>query len=95
MGTLTAVRHWLKVRERLVAHTPRTKTLWVSLAANHDGTGLRRPPGLPLHPIGLRRAHARAVASANFLLAGQPGYEPLPRTPGLLRAEQPKPPAGP
>ncbi|WP_164519511.1 tyrosine-type recombinase/integrase [Nocardioides ferulae] len=80
------LRRWLEVRAELVAQAPRTRSLWVSLRANHDGTGVRRPPGLPLRPTGVRRAHARAVAEANTALAGSPGFEPLPRTAGPLRS---------
>ncbi|MGZ4483602.1 MAG: hypothetical protein ACXVW8_04710 [Nocardioidaceae bacterium] len=84
---VAALRHWLRVRAELTMKTPRTKTLWVSLAANHDGSGVRRPAGMPLQPTGLRRAHARAVAQVNFFLAGTSGFDPLPRTVGPLRRE--------
>lgn len=97
-ATCRLLAHWTEVRDELVAATPRTRTLWVSLRANHDGTGVRRPPGLPLEPGGLRRAHARAVAEANAALAGTPGYEPLPRAAGLLRGAprgDPGPPGDP
>lgn len=79
------LRHWLEVRAALTERTPRTRSLWVSLAANHDGSGTRRPAGMPLQPTGLRRAYARAVAAVNVELAGSPGFEPLPRNAGLLR----------
>lgn len=87
-SAVAALKHWLDVREVLIEKTPRTRTLWVSLAANHDGTGTTRPPGMPLQPTGLRRAHARAVAEVNVYLAATPGFEPLPRTVGQLRREQ-------
>ncbi len=79
------LRHWLEVRAELTEATPRTRTLWVSLAGNHDGHGIRRPAGMPLQPTGLRRAYRRAVAAVNVQLAGSPGFEPLPRTAGRLR----------
>lgn len=84
-AAVTVLRHWLEVRAELTTKTPRVKSLWVSLAANHDGFGVRRPAGMPLQPTGLRRAHARAVAEVNFHLAGTPGFAPLPRVPGRLR----------
>lgn len=85
--TADLLARWLEQRALLTARTPRTRALWVSLRANHDGDGVRRPAGLPLRAGGLRRAHARAVAAANARLAGAPGYAPLPRTPGLLRPD--------
>jgi integrase len=87
-SAVASLRHWLKVRAVLTEKTPRTKTLWVSLAANHDGSGVRRPAGMPLQPTGLRRAHARAVAALNVHLAGTPGFEALPRTVGRLRRDE-------
>ena len=84
-GAVGILRHWLGVRADLTTATPRTRSLWVSLAGNHDGHGVRRPAGMPLQPTGLRRAHARAVAAVNFYLAGTPGFAPLPRTAGRLR----------
>lgn len=86
-SAVAVLRHWLDVRAVLTAKTPRTRSLWVSLAANHDGCGVRRPAGMPLQPTGLRRAHARAVASLNVDLAGSPGFEPLPRTVGQFRLD--------
>ena len=83
--TLTALRDWLDVRPALVTMAPRSKALWVSIRGNHDGTGLRRPPGMPLRPNGIRRSHDRAVQVCNTTLAGEPGYQPLPRVPGRLR----------
>lgn len=83
--TVKVVAHWLQVRAELTRDNPWTRTLWVSLAPNHDGTGRRRPSGLPLRPNGVRRAHTRAVSSVNVELAGTPGYFPLPATVGRLR----------
>ena len=90
-GAVTTLRHWLEVRAVLTVKTPRTRSLWVSLAANHDGSGTRRPAGMPLQPTGLRRAHARAVAAVNVRLAAAQGFEPLPRTVGRMRRDVPAP----
>jgi integrase len=86
-SAVSTLKHWLEVRGVLMEQTPRTRSLWVSLAANHDGSGVRRPAGMPLQPTGLRRAHARAVAAVNVHLAATPGFEPLPRTVGQLRRD--------
>jgi integrase len=86
--TLGALRDWLDVRPALTTLAPRSKALWVSIRGNHDGTGLRRPPGMPLRPNGIRRSHDRAVQVCNTTLAGEPGYEPLPRVPGRLRPQE-------
>jgi integrase len=84
-SAVTVLRDWIRVRAELTTQTPRTRSLWVSLAANHDGFGVRRPAGMPLQPTGLRRAHARAVAALNGELAGHPDFVPLPRTVGQFR----------
>lgn len=86
-SAVRALKHWLEVRAVLTERTPRTRSLWVSLAANHDGAGTCRPAGMPLQPTGLRRAHARAVAAVNADLAATPGFEPLPRPVGGLRPD--------
>jgi integrase len=91
-ATAALLAHWVQLRAELIRSAPRTQALWVSLAANHDGSGLTRPPGLPLRPNGVRRAHARAIAGCNLGLAGSPGYQPLPRT---LNALRPPPESGP
>jgi len=91
--TLAALKDWLEVRPALVTMAPRSKALWVSIRGNHDGSGVRRPPGMPLRPNGIRRSHDRAVQDCNVNLAGEPGYEPLPRVPGRLRPEETDPPA--
>lgn len=101
-GAVTALRHWLDVRAEL---TPpgRTDALFVSLAANHDGRQhpdeehppTRRPPGIPLQPNGLRRAHQRTVRHCNRELLGTPGYSPLPYPPTLFTgADRRTPPPG-
>ena len=87
-SAVAVLRHWMQVRAELTAWTPRTGSLWVSVAANHDGFGVRRPAGMPLQPTGLRRAHARAVAALNEELAGHPGFAPLPRTVGQFRGDE-------
>jgi integrase len=88
-SAVAVLRHWMQVRAELTARTPRTGSLWVSVAANHDGFGVRRrPAGMPLRPTGLRRAHARAVAALNEELAGHPGFAPLPRTVGQFRGDE-------
>ncbi|MDM8085412.1 site-specific integrase [Cellulomonas cellasea] len=81
-AALRAVRAWLPVRARLTELTPRTSALLVSVHGNHDGDGVRRPPGLPLQPRGLARAHRRAVATLN---ARRATAELVPGTLGLLR----------
>ncbi len=81
-AAVRAMREWLPVRERLTALTPRTSALLVSVHGNHDGEGTRRPPGLPLQPRGLARAHRRAVAALN---ARRAAAELVPATLGLLR----------
>ncbi|MFI5959897.1 hypothetical protein [Cryptosporangium sp. NPDC051539] len=88
-ATQAALRDWLEVRPALVTMAPRSKALWVSIRGNHDGSGLRRPPGMPLRPNGIRRSHDRAVQDCNVNLAGEPGYQPLPRVPGRLRPDEP------
>ena len=81
---------WLTVRATLAQ--PRTRHLLVSVHGNHDGTGTRRPAGLQLHPRGLVRAHARAIAALNDAQLGAPGHTPLPHTLGLLRPTDPAAP---
>lgn len=88
--TAHLMRRWLEVRARLVAATNGpVHALWVSVHGNHDGSGTRRPAGMPLHPNGIRRAHARAVAALNVELVGEPGWSPLPYTPGRFRSPLP------
>lgn len=78
---------WLVHRDLLVP-VPRVRHLLVSVHGNHHG-GIRKPPGLPLQPRGLMRAHASTVARLNEVLADryghEPDYTPLPRTLGELR----------
>jgi hypothetical protein len=83
-----ALRAWLQVRAELVTQAPRVTALFVSVAGNHDGAGVRRPPGLPLRPRGLLRAHHRRVQRWNAELADTVGYTPIPAT---LRALRPPP----
>ncbi|MFI2751935.1 tyrosine-type recombinase/integrase [Cellulomonas sp. P22] len=86
-ATVRAVQAWLPVRERLTELAPRTSTLLVSVHGNHDGQGVRRPPGLALQPRGLARAHRRAVATLNA--RQHPAAELVPATLGLLRPAEP------
>ena len=75
-GTAVAVRRWLTVREQIVDRVPLegAKTaLWVTLRATHLG-----PPGLPLTPLGVRRAFQRGMTALNFVMAGAHGWEPMP-----------------
>lgn len=88
-AALRAVQAWLPVRAQLTELTPRTSALLVSVHGNHDGEGVRRPPGLPLQPRGLARAHRRAVATLN---ARRAAAELLPGTLGLLRPADPAAP---
>jgi integrase len=80
------LEHWLGRRDRLVAALEgTTEALWVSVRPNHDPrTRATLPPGLPLHPRGLQRSYAKAVALANVEHLGTPGF-PLPRSFDLLR----------
>jgi integrase len=84
--TTAALRRWLETRRDLTALAPRSRALFVSVAGNHDGSGVRRPPGLPLRERGMQRAHHRAVTMLNAELVGAEGY-PLPRVLGSLRPE--------
>jgi integrase len=86
--TVAALRRWLEVRAELTVLTPRVTTLFVSVAGNHDGAGVRRPAGLPLRERGMQRAHDRAVALLNTDLVGAEGY-PIPRVLGALRLADP------
>lgn len=83
-GSRVAVRRWLEVRERLVNLLPlegaRT-ALWVTLKT----TGAGGVVGLPLSPIGLRKAYVRGVTALNFVMAGQHGWEPMPTRMEQLR----------
>jgi len=90
--TRAALRHWLAVREGLVAPLQGgKKALWVSVRANHagvldeHGAARLRPPGMPLQPRGLARSYTRAVAELNADMAGQPGWQPMPRRLEQLR----------
>ncbi|WP_329204023.1 hypothetical protein [Streptomyces sp. NBC_01435] len=86
-STVTALSQWLRVRERLVYPLQgATDAVWVSVAASNSG----EPPGLPLSPKSLGASYTRGVRALNGLMAGQPGWEPLPdRLEGLRRARVP------
>ncbi|MEU8843725.1 hypothetical protein AB0D97_32150 [Streptomyces roseus] len=80
-----ALIRWLSERRALMARVEGTATaLWVSLHGNHrDGQCV--PAGTPLQPRGLGRAWTRAVTEANLMMAGTPGWEPLPTCMEQLR----------
>ncbi|WP_037805009.1 hypothetical protein [Streptomyces sp. NRRL F-5135] len=82
-GTGVALRRWLKFREDLVALPEGAKNaLWVTLAPTWLG-----PPGLPISAEGLGRSYVRGVVTLNYVMAGSPGWEPLPlQLEGLRRA---------
>ncbi|MFB7313007.1 hypothetical protein [Streptomyces sp. NPDC056192] len=86
-STVEALSRWLRVRERLVYPLQgAADAVWVSVAASNRG----EPPGLPLSPQSLGASYARGVRVLNGLMAGQPGWEPLPdRLEGLRRAWTP------
>jgi integrase len=72
--------------------------LWVSIRSNHGarngatGATAARPAGTPLLAHGLGLAWSAAVAQVNELLAGEPGWEPLPgRMERLRRGVTPVP----
>lgn len=83
-GTRVALRRWLAVREGLVSGvgpvtgvdgglTGGKSALWVTVFPSKAG-----PPGIRIRPQGLGQSYARGVAAVNWLMAGQPGWEPLP-----------------
>lgn len=75
-GTQVAVRRWLEVREALLESVPLTggrSGLWVTLVPTKAG-----PPGITLRPQGLTQAFARGMTALNWIMAGQPGWEPMP-----------------
>jgi integrase len=73
-GTRVALRRWLAVRDELVAPLEGGKSaLWVTVLASKAG-----PPGVRIRAQGLGQSYARGVHAINWLMAGQPGWEPLP-----------------
>lgn len=86
-GSQVAVRRWLKVRDELMESVPLTggrSGLWVTLVPTKAG-----PPGITLRPQGLTQAFARGMTALNWIMAGQPGWEPMPvRMEQLRRAVQ-------
>lgn len=73
-GTRLALARWLEVREDLVAGLDGGKqALWVTLVASLSG-----PPGVSITGKGLREAYARGMTALNWVMAGQPGWEPMP-----------------
>ncbi|GAA4991280.1 site-specific integrase [Kitasatospora paranensis] len=84
-----ALRDWLTVRSRLVLRdaakpagptNETTTALWVSISPSG-----RSRPGLPLHFRGLARAYVREIQALNIDMAGEPGWEPLPKRMEQLR----------
>jgi hypothetical protein len=73
-GTRVALRRWLAVREDLVAEVEGGRSgLWVTVFPSKAG-----PPGVRIRAQGLGQSYARGVTAINFVMAGQPGWEPLP-----------------
>lgn len=87
-STVAALGRWLRVRDRLVRPLEGSvDAVWVSAAVSNRG----EPPGLPLSAQSLGASYARGVRVLNDLMAGQPGWEPLPdRLEGLRRARVPE-----
>ncbi|MDV5143144.1 hypothetical protein R1T08_03190 [Streptomyces sp. SBC-4] len=87
-GTRIALRRWLEVRERLVEPLQGGRSaLWVTLVPTKAG-----PPGITLRPQGLTQAFARGMTALNWVMAGRPGWEPMPtRMEQLRRAITPEP----
>lgn len=90
-ATQGALRHWLQLRDRLVAglggSTP--TALWVSVCGggrSHSGTTTARTrPGLPILPDVLRVQYASTTAALNGTHAGDPAWVMLPRRMEVLR----------
>jgi integrase len=87
--TRAAPRSWLTVRGRLVVRdatqpagptNETTPALWVSISPSG-----RSRPGLPLHFRGLARAYVREIQALNMDMAGEPGWEPVPKRMEQLR----------
>lgn len=73
-GTGVALKRWLTVRDELVAPLEGGKSgLWVTVFPSKAG-----PPGVRIRAQGLGQSYARGVTALNFVMAGQPGWEPLP-----------------
>ncbi|PWK63593.1 hypothetical protein BCL76_11918 [Streptomyces sp. CG 926] len=87
-GTQVALRRWFEVRERLVEPLQGGRNaLWVTLVPTKAG-----PPGITLRPQGLTQAFARGMTALNWVMAGRPGWEPMPiRMEQLRRALTPEP----
>lgn len=69
-----ALARWLDVRARLVSEIDGGKSaLWVTVFASKAG-----PPGIRIRAQGLGQSYARGVHTINYLMAGRPGWEPLP-----------------
>ena len=80
-GTRVALRQWLDVRASLVAPLEGAKSaLWVTLSATHVG-----PAGTPIGSTGIIQAYHRGMGALNVLMAGEYGWEPMPRRLEQLR----------
>ena len=78
-GTRVALRRWMAVRAELLREgdRPTERALWVSLTSVPPAG--QRAPGWRLGPRGVRDAYTRGVRLLNGVMAGEPGWEPLPR----------------
>lgn len=97
-GSRVALRRWLSVREGLVSGvgpvtgvdgglTGGKSALWVTVFPSKAG-----PPGVRIRPQGLGQSYARGIGAVNFVMAGSPGWEPLPvRMEQLRRAVDAEP----
>lgn len=76
-GTRVALRRWMATRAELLREggRPAERALWVSLVP----AGNQPTPGWRLGPRGVRDAYTRGVRLLNGVMAGEPGWEPLPR----------------
>ncbi|GGU61888.1 LacI family DNA-binding transcriptional regulator [Streptomyces lavendofoliae] len=96
-GSRVAVRRWLQVRQRVVDALPVTggrSALWVTLQASKAG-----PAGITVRRGSLRKSYTKGVTVLNLVMAGAPGWSPLPTTMEQLRraveaVPLPGPPAG-
>ncbi|MGW0948451.1 hypothetical protein ACWD4O_38675 [Streptomyces sp. NPDC002623] len=87
-GSLVALARWLDVRADLVEEIEGGKSaLWVTVFPSKAG-----PAGIRIRAQGLGQSYARGVNVLNWLMAGRPGWEPLPvRLEQLRRAVDPVP----
>jgi integrase len=82
-GSRVAVRRWLEVRQRVVDALPLTggrSALWVTLNQSKAG-----PAGITVRAESLRKSYTKGVTALNLVMAGSPGWSPLPTTMEQLR----------